>query len=121
MKVKCAKLIDSKGNAQERSGWLTLGKVYHVLEVVQDTHGRWLLRMIGDGLSGVALFRLDQFEVVSAKLPDAWMVVWNSKGGFALTTEAWSQVGFWEAYYDKEPAALSKFEDGRRRIVGGDP
>lgn len=121
MKARCIKLIDSRGNIQERSPWLTLGSVYHVLEVVQDTHNRWLLRIVGDGQNGVALFRLEQFEIVSGKLPDAWNAVWNAKGGFALTTEAWSQAGFWDAYYDKDPSALSKFEDGKRRIVDADP
>lgn len=121
MKARCIKLIDSKGNVQERSPWLTLGNVYQVLEVVQDAHNRWLLRVVGDGQNGVALFRLEQFEIVSAKMPDAWIPVWNAKGGFALTTEAWSQPGFWDTYYDKDPLALSKFEDARRRIVDADP
>lgn len=30
MKVKCTKLIDSRGNQEERSNWLTVGKSYHV-------------------------------------------------------------------------------------------
>jgi hypothetical protein len=98
-----------------------LGKVYHVLEVIQDTHNRWLLRVIGDGTNGVALFRLEQFEIVSPKVPDAWIVAWGAQGGFALTTEAWSQAGFWETYYDKEPSAARSFEEGTRRIVDADP
>jgi len=75
MKVKCIKLVDSRGNVQEKSPWLTLGKVYHVLEVVQDAHKRWLLRVVGDGDNGVGLFRLEQFEIVSAKISVAWVVV----------------------------------------------
>lgn len=121
MKARCIKLIDSRGNPQERSSWLTLGNVYHVLEVVQDTHKRWLLRVVADGVNGVALFQLEQFEIVSPKIPDVWIVVWNAKGGFALTTKAWSQAGFWEAYYDRDPSALGKFEDGKKQIVDADP
>jgi len=49
MKVRCVKLLDALGRPQERSAWLTLGKVYHVLEIVQDMRKKWLLRVPGDG------------------------------------------------------------------------
>lgn len=121
MKVRCIKLVDSKGNSQERSSWLTLGNVYHVLEVVQDLYKRWLLRIVGDGINGVALFPLEQFEIVSPKIPILWIVAWNDKGGFALSTEAWSEAGFWDAYYDRDPLAVAKFEEGKKGIVDNDP
>jgi hypothetical protein len=121
MKVRCIKLIDSRGNPQESSPRLTLGKVYHVLEVVQDTHSRWLLRVAGDGTNGVAVFQLEQFEIVSPKVPDAWIVVWDAKGGFALTTEAWSQSGYWERFYDRDPEARKVFEEEKTKIVGAEP
>ena len=117
MKVRCIKLIDARGNPQEWSSWLTLGKVYHVLAVVQDTRRKWLLRVISDGSNGVALFPLEQFEIVSAKIPDAWIVDWNSEGTLALTTEAWSKLGFWDNYYDREPSARSIFEEEKKKII----
>ncbi len=121
MKVRCKKLIDSRGNPQERSPWLTLGKVYHVLEVVQDIHGNWQLRAEGDGINGPALFRLEQFEIISAKVPDTWVVRWNDKGVFSLTSEAWSQLGFWERFYDRDPEARKVFEEEKTRILRADP
>jgi hypothetical protein len=121
MKARCVKLIDSRGNPQDRSSWLTVGGIYHVLEVVQDTHRRWLLRAVGDGINGVALFPLEQFEILSNKIPSAWIPIWNTNGGFALTTEDWAKAGFWEAYYDREPAALQTFEIEKKRIVDADP
>lgn len=120
MKARCIKLVDHMGNIKERSSWLTLGKVYHVLEVVQDAGNRWLLRLVGDGKNGTALFNLEQFEIASAKIPDNWVVVWNAKGAFSLTTEAWSEPGFWEAYYDGDPSALRKFEDNKKQIIDAD-
>jgi hypothetical protein len=121
MKVRCIKILDSEGKLQERSQWLTLGKVYHVLEVFQDSRNKWFLRLAPDGANAIALFFLEEFEVVSAKIPDVWIAAWYPKGGFALTTEAWNRDGFWEAYYDQDPVALRKFEDGRRQIVDADP
>jgi hypothetical protein len=98
-----------------------VGSTYHVLEVVQDTRGRWLFRAVGDGANGVALFSLEQFEIVSTKIPGAWIPIWNTSGGFALTTESWAKAGFWEAYYEQEPVALQMFENERSRIVDADP
>jgi hypothetical protein len=121
VKARCIKLINSRGNPQERSSWLTIGRVYDVLEVLQDIHSRWLLRVIGNGVSGVALFPLEQFEIVSRKMPTAWAPFWNTHGGFALTTEVLAQAGFWEAYYERDPAALRAFEDERKKIVDADP
>ena len=121
MKVKCIKLFDAKGNPQEWSPWLTLGKVYHVLEVIQDPRRKWLLRVLGNGSDGVGIFRLEQFEIVSTKVPDAWIVDLNTDGDLTLTTEDWNKPGFWDAYYDRDPNARKKFEDGKRKIVDGDP
>lgn len=120
MKVRCVKLVDSKGKPQEQSPWLTLGKVYHVLSVTFGTQEKWLLRMVGDGLNGVALFPLEQFEIVSPAIPGTWIVTWNSKGVFELTTEAWRQSGFWERYYDRDPEAVHIFKEEQRKIIAND-
>jgi hypothetical protein len=121
MKVRCIKLVDSRGNMLEKSPWLTLGKVYDVLTVTFGTQQKWLLRLVGDGLNGVALFPLDQFEIVSQKIPAPWVVTWNSKGTFEMTAEAWSQPEFWERFYDGDPDARQTFERERAKIVGAEP
>jgi hypothetical protein len=121
MKVRCTKLTDSRDKPQDRSRWLTLGKLYNVLEVVLDGPNRWLLRLAGDGEDAVGLFQLDQFEIVSAKIPSTWIARWNDRGGFLLTTETWSQLGYWDRYYDRDPEARKAFEDERTRIVQEDP
>ena|SRR2546425_9075809 len=121
MKVRCTKLIDVRGSPQLRSNWLTIGNVYHVLSIVLDIHGSWLLRLIGDTHPGVGLFPLQQFEVLSSKIPDTWIITWNSKGVFELTTNAWNQPGFWERYFDNDSEAIRIFEEERRKIVESDP
>jgi len=121
MKVRCTELIDSRGARHQRSGWLTLGKIYHVLEVVHDVHGKWLFRLVGDDVNGVALFRSVQFEIVSARVADVWIVKWNDSGGFKLTTQAWSQPGFWERFYDRDPEAEKIFEEDKTKIIQADP
>src|SRR5271163_1822845 len=116
MKVRCIKLLDSGANPQTQCPWLTVGKVYQVMSVILGTDAKWALRLEGDGLNGLSLFRLEEFENVSAKIPSSWIVAWNSKGVFELTTEMWSQSCFWERFYDKDPEAVRIFETERRKI-----
>jgi hypothetical protein len=91
------------------------------MTVIFRTQERWLLRLVGDGRNGLALFPLKQFEVVSSKIPATWIVAWDSKGVFELTTEPWNQPEFWTRYYDRDPDAIRTFEEERRKIIEADP
>lgn len=121
MKVRCKKLVDSLGNPQIRSAWLTVGKVYHVLSVLLDAQGEWLLRLMADSDPGVGLYPLRQFDIVSEKIPDSWIVSWNKEGVFELTTDAWNQPGYWERYFERDASAMSAFNREMKRIVAADP
>jgi hypothetical protein len=121
MKVRCTKLLDTRGNELDRSAWLTIGKVYHVLSVVLDVHGRWLLRLMGDSEPGVGFFSLHQFEIVSQRIPPSWIVTWNEVGVFELTPEAWSASEFWDRFFEHDPEAQRTFKDEMQRIVAADP
>ena len=120
MKVRCIQLLDTRGNPREKSGRLTVGKIYHVLEVVQDG-GRWLLRLAGDTPTALALFQIQQFEIVSSKIPHSWIIQWGKDGFFELTPEPWSQKGFWERYYDGDSEAVRVFEEEARKIIESEP
>jgi hypothetical protein len=98
-----------------------LGKIYDVLTVTLGTQNKWLLRLMGDGTNGVALFALEQFEIVSPSIPAGWMVFWQSNGVFELTTKEFGRPGFWERYYEKDPEAARVFEQEMRRIVEAEP
>ena len=121
MKVRCIHLMDSRGKTQERSAWLTIGKTYHVLEVIQDIHHRWLIRLVGDGSNGVALFPSEQFQILSSQVSPTWRISLEKNGYFALSPAAWSQPGFWDRYYDREPNAVRIFEDEMGKIIEADP
>jgi hypothetical protein len=121
MKVRCIRLTDTKGNPAKRSAWLTVGKVYDVLSVLLDPEGRWQLRLIGDKPNGVAIFNLDQFEVLNADVSKAWVLVWKKGGAFELTTKAWNRQGFWEEFYDKKPEATKIFKEEAQKIIDSNP
>ena len=120
MKVRCIRLLDSSGKSQEKSAWLTIGKIYHVLELFQGQN-TWLLRLIGDGSNGLAIFRLEQFEIVTSNIPPSWIITWDSDGSLHLRPERWDQPKFLERYYDKDPEAIRTFEEERRKIIDSDP
>jgi hypothetical protein len=123
MKVKCIRLVGTLGIDQVRSAWLTRGKTYHVLSIAQDVEQhKWYLRLAGDTDSGVVgLFLLEQFEIVSAKLPSSWIAIWHTNGMFEFTTNAWGRPGFWEDYHEHDAEAVLVFDQEARRIVGEDP
>lgn len=120
MKVRCIRLLDSMGKPQEKSAWLTIGAIYHVLELFQGQN-TWFLRLVGDGPNGLAIFRLDQFEIVTPNIPNSWIIAWDNDGSLHLRPKLWSQPGFMERYYDKEPDAIQIFEEERRKITEADP
>lgn len=103
------------GNLQDQSCWLTIGKTYDALEISFD--GTWLVRLVGDGANGVALFQLEMFEVVEPHVAPNWIATWSSKGAFSLSPEPWTQPGFWERYYDRDPIASQIFEEEMRRAA----
>ena len=121
MKVSCTRLLDYAGKHLDKSTWLTIGKIYHVLEIILDTDRVWKVRLVGDEPNGIAVFRLDQFEVVSSKLPHNWSIVWGKDGFFALTPKPWSQSAFWERYYEHDLDTVKMFDTEYNRILACDP
>ena len=116
MKVRCVKLLDARGEPQEKSPWLTIGKIYVVLAVELSLTGRWMFRVVSDGANGVALFPLDSFEIVTANLPPNWIISWKSNGFFQIAPETWMEAGFWERFYDRDEQAATLFERERKLI-----
>ena len=119
MKVRCVRLVDIKGRVQETSPWLTLGKVYHVLEIILGAVQKCHLRLIADGRNRTALFPMDDFEIVSPIVPTSWIVTWN-KGALKFAPNAWTKAGFWERFYDGEPAEIQIFDEEVIKIIQSD-
>ncbi len=64
MKVRCIKLLDSRGLPTTRSAWVKIGGTYHVLSIWIEP-GQTKLRLIGEEPTP-ALFEVEMFEVVSS-------------------------------------------------------
>ncbi|MET7602432.1 hypothetical protein ABZU45_06325 [Streptomyces avermitilis] len=93
------------------------GAEYPVLEVFTP-HGKNALFRI-EFIQGEdsALFDSRAFTVTSNSLPTTWRYFQFDTGSTALRPESWSQTGFWEAYYDRDPWAVEVYETERRNIL----
>jgi hypothetical protein len=119
MKVRCIKLLDSRGLPATRSAWVKVGRTYHVLSVWIEP-GQTTLRLIGEEPIP-ALFEVEMFEVVSSTIPVTWVITSPNPGCLSLAPSAWNASGFWESFFEREPEAVACFEEQRARIVGCDP
>jgi len=119
MKVRCIKLLDSRGLPTTRSAWVKVGGTYHVLSVWIEP-GQTKLRLIGEEPTP-ALFEVEMFEVVSSIIPVTWVIASPKAGCLSLAPSAWNTAGFWENFFEREPEAVACFEKQRARIVACDP
>jgi hypothetical protein len=117
MKVKCVRLVDAKGAPVGVSPWLTLGKVYAVLSLSFSREQGMQLRLIGDEGNGVAIFKMEEFEIVNGTIPPTWITFPGPKDTIQFAPEPWTERGFWERYYDKDPAAVRIFDGESRKIL----
>jgi hypothetical protein len=122
MKVRCIRIIsDSTGERLESSTWLTVGKIYHVLEIFHNFEKRMELRVPSDDDMSPTLNQIDQFELVSGHLPSNWIAVVEPGRFFKLTPRSWSAPGFWEKCFDGDSDAEETFWAEQKRIVAEDP
>jgi hypothetical protein len=89
--------------------------------VIFSKDGRAQVRLIGKEPNTPALFDLQQFEIVSPKLPTSWIIVSYSEGSYTLTPASWAERKFWEMYFDREPKAVQLFEEERKKTLEFDP
>jgi hypothetical protein len=95
-------------------------KDLYSLSVSFGTESTRTLSLIGDGQNGVALFRWEEFEVVSSIIPPYLDHLLGPKSTVELLPEPRTQPRFWERYYDGDPDAVRIFEGETRKIVGAD-
>jgi hypothetical protein len=121
MKVRCFRIFNGFGKPVPQSPWLTIGKVYPVLSSEFGIENGTRLRLIGAGQTGVAIFRWDEFELVSSLIPPTWIIVPGLKSTVDLAPEPWTRPGFRVRYYDGELDAVDIFKKEARKIMEADP
>jgi hypothetical protein len=118
MKIRCMRQIDERTGAPiERSPWLTVGDIYHVLEIVVSERGVIKFRLLGDDKRTPALHLSMQFELVSGFIPACWAVRFEADGSLKLAPNTWTERGFWERYFEGSARERQIFEDTYKAII----
>jgi hypothetical protein len=118
MKVLCVKIISpvTREEVLEHPG-VRLHEEYSVLSIiVEPSRGAKLRIMTSDGTP--ALFDAAMFATSNGHLPSNWVVHVSENGVLELGPASWLKPGFWERYFDKDPAAVAAFEAESRVAMG---
>ncbi|MGB6976175.1 MAG: hypothetical protein WBE18_01770 [Gammaproteobacteria bacterium] len=118
MKVKCTKFYNEQTKQyQDTSSWLTIGQEYVVLEILIKPEKEIIYRLVGDNKTEMpALYDARQFEIVSGKIPESWIIKQFSSGNFIFSPNPWRKSGFWENCYNGDLTALETYKREARII-----
>jgi hypothetical protein len=65
---------------------------------------------LGDDSTTPVLQAAEQFDIVSPEIPSGWVFRVYPTQEWEITPAAWSNEGFWVAYFDGDAAAEATFE-----------
>lgn len=93
-------------------GWLKAGKDYTVLSVEAAGAGvsANVYRIQSDDNATPALFEAKLFRLVDARIPSCWIVVQQDDLPIQLMPASWAEDGYWERFFDGDPAARREYE-----------
>jgi len=90
--------------------WLTIGAEYDVLCVSFSADNNVSFRLIGNDKHTPALFSGELFEITDQSIPRNWVVCKKGERDYTFGPRAWSEVGFWQSYFDGERDAQAVFK-----------
>lgn len=86
MKVRCVKLLDSRGQPVERAAWIKVGSVYDVLSIWIEP-GQSRLRIVGEDPTPT-LFAPEMLEIGSPRIPSTWVITFPKASCLSFAPEA---------------------------------
>ncbi len=122
MRVMCIKLINPvSGEDETSSAWLCLHSEYEVLELSAFPDRRVELRLVSEETSIPALFDSEMFITTDGTVPRTWSIKIDEGGVVRLAPEPWLVPGFWEDYFDRDPAAVEIYEEQKAAMLSSGP
>lgn len=119
MKVLCTRLPSPLDGVDLKSSpWVTIDGEYTVLGALAEFGGRVQLNLLTDDRQSFGWFDSDCFLVVDPAVPTNWSARIGEGGTFELAPEAWLEEGFWERYYEGDPAAAESVDRELAIILG---
>ena len=109
MKVRCTRLASAATGEDQVESALRVGSLYSVLEIEFGPSERILLRILDDDANTPGVWPVSMFEFVSSAVPPNWYLQANSDGTMRVAPRAWLREGFWERFFDRDPAAEAEY------------
>lgn len=94
---------------------MQLDAEYEVLELYAYPGGRIDLRLVAGESETPALFDSSMFMTSDGALPANWEGRIEEGGVLRIGPREWMELGFWDAYFNQNPAAIEAYKRGRSR------
>jgi hypothetical protein len=104
----------------DSSPWVTVDREYTVAAVAAQVEGRVQVQLLND-TNSLGWFDANCFLTVDPAIPANWTARIGEAGRLDLAPKDWLAEGFWELYYDGDPAARESVDRELAVILGGDP
>lgn len=110
MRVRCVKIINPATlEVDASSAWVRVGDEYVVLEMMSSTGRKFSLRILhADNSTGI--WESEMFVGTDPSIPSNWVARISEGGGLRMGPQRWLEPGFWDQYFDDEPAAAEAYE-----------
>ncbi|BEK91185.1 hypothetical protein NSK11_contig00198-0006 [Nocardia seriolae] len=108
MHIKCTKIISPiDGSSMDSHPSIRIGAEYPLLSVSIGPSRGLQLQILTD--EGPSFWNGEMFETVSNDIPDGW-ILQLSEGSLKIGPKEFLRPGFWESYFDDDPAAVQAFK-----------
>ncbi|MFG2097309.1 hypothetical protein [Streptomyces sp. NPDC048612] len=121
MIVRCRQVLSpATGKVAPGHPGIRVGADYPVLEIT--TSADQVLLRIPERLDtstdrdSPGLWDAVMFTVISERMPSCWVATLDG-GVLTVAPPEWQRPGFWEDYFDAEPAAVAEYDRRRAEII----
>lgn len=119
MKVLCTRVpVPVDGTELDSSPWVTVDREYTVLGVLAEFGGRIQLNLLTDDGQSLGWFGSDCFLTLDPAIPPSWSSRIREGGTLELAPHDWLSEGFWERYYEGNPAAQESVDRELAILLG---
>ncbi|GAA3283700.1 hypothetical protein AAU01_05320 [Paenarthrobacter aurescens] len=97
---------------------MTIDAEYHVVSLLAHPGRGVNLQLLTDDGRSLAWFDSRAFITVDGSVPETWEARIREGGTLAFAPPSWLVPGFWEDYYDGDPAAVEIVDTELSKITG---
>ncbi|MET9249287.1 hypothetical protein [Nonomuraea sp. NPDC003709] len=112
MIVRCVRIISPQGEPTDAYPGVHVGGQYVVLETYSDAEVYYIRILGDDDESPGTLWDPSMFETLDPRIPKCWTMTLED-GRLRAAPLSWHRAGFWNDYFDRNPRAITDFEEGK--------